>query len=280
MSWVQLSVDFLNGPVISRFLEYQKLQEKISTSQATLARIGAGTPIEELTTQAEAIDADELPNQIGSLQQDVEERIHPAINAISQKVGEITNEIAAMDGSSTAADASEKMERELAKIRRLAERYTRVKLAAKILQQEIERYREKHQDPVLQLASKYFAELTLNSFSGLRTDVNDKGEPVLEGIRPDGKWTSVSGMSDGTRDQLYLSLRLATLEWRMEASEPMPFIVDDILINFDDDRSRATLTTLAHFSRKNQVILFTHHRQLIDDARIVGKTEEVVVHYL
>lgn len=268
------------GPIITRFLEYQKLQEKISTNEATLARIGAGTTIDELTSQAEAIDVDELPLQIESLQKDIEERIHPAINAISQKVGEINNKLAAMDGSSIAADASEKMEQELAKIRRLAERYTRVKLASKILQQEIERYREKHQDPVLQLASKYFAELTLNSFSGLRADVNDKGEPVLEGTRPDGKWTSVSGMSDGTRDQLYLSLRLATLEWRMETSEPIPFIVDDILINFDDDRSRATLKTLAHFSKKNQVILFTHHRQLIDDAEIVGKTEEVVVHML
>jgi len=268
------------GPIINRFIEYQKLQEKISTSEATLARIGAGTTIDELTAQAKAIDADELPNQIRSLQQDIEERIHPAINTISQKVGEIHNELAVMDGRSIAADASEKMEQELAKIRRLAERYTRVKLASKILQQEIERYREKHQDPVLQLASKYFAELTLNSFAGLRADVSDKGEPVLEGIRPDGKWTSVDGMSDGTRDQLYLSLRLATLEWRLETSEPMPFIVDDILINFDDDRSRATLQTLAHFSKKNQVILFTHHRQLIDDAEIVGKTEEVVVHML
>ena len=185
-----------------------------------------------------------------------------------------------MDGSSKAADASEKLEQELAKIRRLAERYTRVKLASKILQQEIERYREQHQDPVLKLASGYFAELTLNSFSGLRADVNDKGEPVLEGIRPDGKWTSVSGMSDGTRDQLYLSLRLATLEWRIKTSEPMPFIVDDILINFDDDRSRATLKTLARFSKKNQVILFTHHRQLVDDAEIIGKSEEVAIHML
>ena len=66
----------------------------------------------------------------------------------------------------------------------------------------------------------------------------------------------------------------------VESSEPLPFIVDDILINFDDDRSRATLKTLAHFSKKNQVILFTHHRQLIDDAEKVGQTEEVMVHML
>jgi uncharacterized protein YhaN len=147
------------------------------------------------------------------------------------------------------------------------------------LQQEIERYREKHQDPVLKIASRYFTELTLNSFTALKADVDDKGEPVLVGIRPDGKRIGVSGMSDGTRDQLYLSLRLATIEWRLETSEPMPFIVDDILINFDDDRSRATLEALADLGKKNQVILFTHHRQLVDEARKIGE-QEVVVHNL
>ena len=48
----------------------------------------------------------------------------------------------------------------------------------------------------------------------------------------------VDGMSDGTRDQLYLSLRLATLEQHLSKGEPMPFVVDDILIGFDDNRTR------------------------------------------
>lgn len=268
------------GLIIGRYIEYQKLQEKIVTSETTLARIGAGTPIDELFVQAETVSADELPSQIESLRQDVEGIINPAINGISQEIGEISNKLVAMDGSGKAAEISEKMEQELARIRRLAERYTRIKISSKILQQEIERYREMHQDPVLHIASNYFAELTLNSFTSLKADVNDKGEPVLVGIRTDGKWTGVSGMSDGTRDQLYLALRLATLEWRMETSEPMPFIVDDILINFDDDRSRATLKVLAELGKKNQVILFTHHRQLVDEAEKIGEDEEVVVHNL
>jgi uncharacterized protein YhaN len=268
------------GSIISRFLEYQKLLDKKAASESTLARIGAGTPIDELFVQAETVSSDELPGQIESIRQDVEEKINPAINTISQEIGEISNKLVTMDGSGKAAEISEKMERELAKIRRLAEQYTRVKLSSKILQQEIERYREMHQDPVLQIASEYFAELTLNSFTSLKADVNDKGEPVLIGIRTGGKWTGVSGMSDGTRDQLYLALRLATLEWRMESSESMPFIVDDILINFDDERTRATLRVLAELGKKNQVILFTHHRQLVDEAEKIGENEEVIVHNL
>ena len=82
-----------------------------------------------------------------------------------------------MDGSDKAAEIAEQMEQELAKMRRLAERYALVKLASKILQLEIERYREEHQDPVLIIGSRYFREMTLGSFTGLRTDVDDKGAP-------------------------------------------------------------------------------------------------------
>ncbi|MEJ2034388.1 MAG: hypothetical protein P8Y63_15440 [Deltaproteobacteria bacterium] len=226
------------------------------------------------------MDADELPGQIVSLRQELEEKINPEISRISEEIGKAADRLKAMDGSARAAEAKEKMEQELAKIRRLAERYARVKLASKILQQEIERYREQHQDPVLKIAGKYFADLTLKSFAGLKADVDDKGETILVGIRPDGKLIKVGGMSEGTRDQLYLALRLATLEWRMETSEPMPFIVDDILINFDDDRSRATLTALAELGQKNQVILFTHHRQIADEAKKLGDKEVVEVHDL
>jgi len=256
---------------ISRSNEYQRLQEKISDTQATLGKIGEGVPIEELVRQAAELNVDELPGLIESLTEDIDKRINPEINKLSQIVGEESARLASMDGSAKAAEAAEKMEEELAMIRRLVDRYVRVKLASKVLQQEIERYREEHQDPVLKIASKYFADLTLGSFAGLRADVDDSGDPILIGIRPDGSWVTVEGMSGGSRDQLYLALRLATLEWRLETSEAIPFIVDDILVNFDDARSKATLQVLADLSERNQVILFTHHGQIIEDAKKIKK---------
>ncbi len=266
--------------VIGRFTEYQRLQEKISENEASLAKIGLGVRIKELARQAAKVDIDELPGLFESLRREIDDRINPDINKISQVIGEETIKLAAMDGSSKSADIAERMEQELAKIRRLAERYAQVKLASKILQQEIERYREEHQDPVLKIGSTYFAELTVNSFAGLRTDVDDRGNPVLIGMRPDQTRVTVDGMSDGTRDQLYLALRLATLEFRLKTSEPMPFIVDDILINFDDQRSRATLKALARLGTRNQVILFTHHQQIVEDAKNIKNADKIHVHEL
>jgi uncharacterized protein YhaN len=266
--------------IIDKFNQYQQIQSRIETIERTLARIGGGVSEDELTVEASAVDVDQLPGQISKVQHDIEASLNPEIVRISQEIGEINSRLKVMDGSARAADAQEKMEQELSGLRTLAERYCKVKLASKILQQEIERYREEHQGPVLRVASRYFSDLTLSSFSELRVDVDDRGEPILVGVRHDGRSVAVDGMSDGTRDQLYLALRLATLEWRLETSEPMPFIVDDILINFDDDRSRAAIKALAELSRRNQVILFTHHQKIVEQAETVGGTSEIVIHRL
>ena len=87
---------------------------------------------------------------------------------------------------------------------------------------------------------------------------------MLKGVRPDGRLVGVEGMSDGSHDQLYLALRLASLESWLQSHEPIPFVVDDILLNFDDRRATAALAALAELSRRTQVLFFTHHRHIID----------------
>ncbi len=255
------------------------LLEKISAGRENLARIGAGLPVEELARQAEAAPADELPGRLELLRREIEERIQPRIMRVSEEIGELEGKRAAMDGSDRAATAAGHMEQELATIRRHAESFLRLKLASNILRNQIEHYREEHQDPILKRAGDFFSSLTLGSFTGIRPDIDDRGTPVLVGLRPDGGSAPVEGMSSGSRDQLYLALRLATLEWRLRSHEPMPLIVDDILINFDDARSRATLRVLADLAERNQVILFTHHRRIAEEAREL-ENGEVLVHEL
>jgi uncharacterized protein YhaN len=72
------------------------------------------------------------------------------------------------------------------------------------------------------------------------------------------------GMSDGTQDQLYLALRLASLEKFSADGEPLPLLVDDALVNFDNARARAALKVLGNLGTKTQVILFTHHQHMVD----------------
>jgi len=102
---------------------------------------------------------------------------------------------------------------------------------------------------------------------------------LIEELAPGGG-KRVEQMSSGTRDQLYLPLRLATLERHLAATKPMSFTVDDILVQFDDARTTAALEILAELGRLTQVILFTHHRQVAGQANALGEAHGVAVHEL
>jgi uncharacterized protein YhaN len=86
-------------------------------------------------------------------------------------------------------------------------------------------------------------------------------------------------MSEGTLDQLYLSLRMAAIELHAAGAEPMPFIADDLFITSDEDRVQAGLQALAELGRTTQVILFTHHQHVLRLAATLP-TEAVRLHKL
>jgi uncharacterized protein YhaN len=90
----------------------------------------------------------------------------------------------------------------------------------------------------------------------------------------------VEGLSVGTRDQLYLALRLASLERHAESTDPMPLVLDDVLITFDDDRARATLEVLGEFASVTQVLFFTHEAHLVRLAESVLGARGLAVHPL
>ena len=186
-----------------------------------------------------------------------------------------------MDGGPAAADAQQAVEERVAHLALDVERYARLRLASAILREAVERYRKEHQGPVLDRAGALFAGLTAGSFAGLRADLDDKGQPILKGVRADGSTLlDVEGMSEGTADQLYLALRIASLRAHLDDHEPMPFVVDDILVNFDNARALAALKALADLSRKTQVLFFTHHDHLVDLARSSMGDDVLFVHRL
>ncbi|QGM45625.1 ATP-binding protein [Methylocystis heyeri] len=147
--------------------------------------------------------------------------------------------------------------------------------AARLAAQTIERHRAAVQNPLLKRASELFSIATDRAYASLGADFDENDAPSLIGIRENGARVPVSGMSEGARDQLFLSLRLALLELR--AAEPLPFIGDDLLASFDERRTACALGLLAEFGRKRQAILFTHHRHVAEIAqRLPGADIDVV----
>ncbi|WP_223997586.1 ATP-binding protein, partial [Burkholderia gladioli] len=66
-----------------------------------------------------------------------------------------------------------------------------------------------------------------------------------------------------------LALRIAALELQLAHKAALPFVADDLFINFDDARSKAGLEALRELSSRTQVLFLTHHDHLLPLVREV-----------
>lgn len=257
------------------------LTEQLQAVEAAIVEAGDGSDLARLTDEVDAFhrnaDRDRLPAEVDAVEQRIDQLEQQRIE-LAQAHGRQKKELELMNGGDRAARLADQIQATLATIREDAEQYVRLRLAARLLRDQVERYRRENQGPLIKRAGACFADLTLGSFSGLVIDFDERDQPVLAGLRPDDRRVPVEGLSVGSRDQLYLALRLATLERYLDGAEPMPFIVDDLLVDFDDRRSAAALSALADLAQRTQVILFTHHQHLVTQAEALDAP--VTVHRL
>lgn len=273
--------DYQSMPEIEqRWLAYKRLRDEQKRCEEDIINDGGGLTLAESAKEIEGLDGDQLTAQINSF--------GDTLNELNRRKEEKNRELFAieekqrgMDGNDRAADAAEQATLAGAEVGKSVHRYIRVKLAGALLRRRIEEHRRRSQSPVLNLADNYFKQITLGGFSELATDF-EEDQQILIGVRENGDKVRVEAMSDGTRDQLYLALRLAYLDHELSQSdqEPMPIVLDDILMNFDDMRTKATLNILAELSKKTQIIYFTHHQHLLELAKDSGKDELIKLHSL
>ena len=259
----------LLGPAIARSEERRQIEHEIRRIETALREAGDGQPLESLRTEAASIEPDQLQVELNRLGTEAGQVVED-ISRLGARHGQLKAAFDALNGSDAAARAAARQQEAAAGMAEAAERYLRLKTAARLLQWSMERFRQTRQGPMLARASEIFQALTLGSFSRLLVDADSHDSPRLVSIRTDGnKPVEVPGLSEGTRDQLYLALRLAALDQQASQGSRMPLIADDLFINFDDRRTEAGLQVLGNISRRMQVILLTHHDHLVPLARQV-----------
>ena len=253
------------------------LRGQPETCREELLRLGAGATIDELVAEAEATEADRLPEELGRIEEELLD-LQCRRDALRETIAVEKSELAKMDPGSAAADAAEEVEEILSRIEPDVRQYVRLRLASAVLGGAVQRYRKKNEGPVLARASALFRRLTLGSFAELRIELGDRDEQALAGIRPTGEIVLPPAMSEGASDQLYLALRVASLETWLERNEPLPLVLDDVLVGFDDDRATAALEVLSQLAERTQVLFFTHHAHLVELAQRCLAPDVLFVH--
>ncbi|MCP3975338.1 MAG: AAA family ATPase [bacterium] len=263
---------------ITRSEEHAGLLDQITQVEHDLREV-AGKPLNQIEAEAAELVDVEIEPEVQQLDLELEV-FDEQIKEKQTKVGELTNQRSLIDSSGEAADLMTQAQQSLASVLDYADDYVQTLLARRLLEEHVNAYRDEHQGPLLERASGLFRGLTLDRYIGLDTDTDDKGNPFLLARNADNKLLEISALSTGTRDQLYLALRLAALEQFMARRGPLPIILDDLFVHFDDERTKAGLGLLDQLADESQILLFTHHEQVARQASDVIDPARLTLHKL
>ena len=237
-----------------------------SEEQALLAGLRrlAGEESLALEDLLESLDQ----SSVAALQEE-EARYARAIEALdaeaaelSEKRGQTLERRAALAGDTEQAHlrAREAMLRE--SLHRLSRQWAVPALARELLLRAKKRFEEEGQEGVIRYAGDIFADITGHEYTGIAASLDGGAFTALH--RSGDRRDPERQLSQGTREQLYLSLRLAYIRNHAAKAEAMPVIMDDILVNFDPERAANTARVLADVSRHNQLFFFTCHPAMAD----------------
>ncbi|RIK80513.1 MAG: hypothetical protein DCC67_09320 [Planctomycetota bacterium] len=122
---------------------------------------------------------------------------------------------------------------------------------------------EAHRQPeTLAEASRYMAKLTAGQYTRIWTPLAHD-ELLVDTVG--GESLPVEVLSRGTREQLFLSVRLALAAMYARRGVNLPMVLDDVLVNFDAERARRAAEVMCEFAAAgHQLLLFTCHEHMWD----------------
>ncbi|KQP61663.1 YhaN family protein [Methylobacterium sp. Leaf108] len=256
------AIEILQGRLLAR----ARLRADLAARRAELTRAADGLPEASLRDDLVATSPDAIEAALARIA--MEDEAHDQEGRVvfaDRDRGERRRQ--ELEGGTGAELAVAQRKAAEAELQVHARQWAVLKLAHLMLGTAIGRHRAGQQDPLLSRAGDLFSGLTGGAFAGLAQEYDEADTPRLTGRRADGGSVPVEGLSEGTRDQLYLALRLAYLQDYAARGEPAPFIGDDLFITFDDARTGHGLEALAAVGGTIQPILFTHHAHVADLAR-------------
>ena len=234
-------------------------RENEAKLQANLERGGdAAVDFEGL----DAADADALQTEAQRLSE-LEEEVQARSDALRVTLGGLRNQEADL-GSELGVRARAAFEEVRSELESQVDRYTELWLARTVLTRVMETFVQENQPALLRRASELLLVLTEGDHTRVLAD------PARDGLfleSRDGTRRGPEELSTGTFQQLFLALRIAYVLIHAEQSEPLPVVMDDVLVNIDERRQRATLRALAEVGRSLQVIYLTCHASFAARAR-------------
>ena len=242
---------------LARLSELQQRHEALSGQ--IVAIVGSHVGLDDIKQELRQHSKQELEHRWNGLTarlQDAQARR----GQFHQRHGEINQEMKSLAENRRLAAANFEWECVQAKLSRATERWRTLAVTSTLLENIRETYEAERQPETLGEASVYLNRLTDGKYTRIWTPLGHN-ELRIEG--DDGQPMSLDVLSRGTREAVFLALRMALVAAYGRRGVNVPMILDDVLVNLDAKRAAAAVEVLHDFSKDGrQLLFFTCHEHI------------------
>lgn len=234
----------------------------------------SGGQLRALIDEVRGLDHDVLQSEI--------EDLEDALRDVDGQHQHATREATALQqglehyGTEDAADARQRVMHRRASAAHALRELLVLRAARLLLEAEMADYARENRSTLLARAEGLFSRLTLGKYAGLSIGLGERELFALRGKEQ----VKVAELSSGTRAQLYLALRLASLDANLNTPDPLPLVLDDLFVEFDEDRAVAAFEILGEIAQKTQILYFTHLARDVEAAHDAVRGGRVFSHRL
>ncbi len=192
-------------------------------------------------------------------------RLEDERSELDKQLGDLDRQQRQLADATRTAEIQERLGQMAATAREDSARWAVLTLARRLVDETIDQFRKERQPEQLKTASIYFQSFTSGAYSTIRPRLAESRDAAaFEAVLENGQVRQVSELSRATAEQLYLALRFAVVEDFARRNEPLPVLMDDVLVNFDPVRARAACLAIARLSSRFQVLAMTCHPETVD----------------
>ena len=275
----------------------EREEQRLEELRRRLAELGGGDLDRGLETAVERMEArerartlrselerqhpdlEELRRRIRQAEEEGEEwttdeearlRAGDRYRQLNERVEELVSEI--RDGEATLRELEgrktlDEIEGDILQVReeleRVRRRRDRLALLAGIVRAADHRFRDRNQPDVLRTAGRYLDTITGGRYRRLQMQEGELGGTLyLEGPGYPHAVEVDTPVSTGTREQVYLALRLAVIDHLDAGGERLPLFLDEAFVNWDAERRERAFAVLAELARERQIFVFTCHEPM------------------
>jgi len=251
----------------SFLLQWNKAQEKSAleksireTQTRIQTRVGLGEKYQRFMESMQETDPEQLEQELEGVLSRLSQ-VHEAQNRVNQEIGQFRGEATQLASQEDLVRLHNGLESKKELLMNGAREWATLTLALDMLGQAKARYEKNRQPQVFQAAGRMFSQITDGNYQGVEKPLESDEFRIVQG---NGGYKSPVQLSRGTREQLYLSMRFGLIEDYETRAEPLPIVMDDVFVNFDDARREHVLDILRDFARNRQVIILSCHEHLVE----------------